>query len=107
MFTTDLEQRRLQLQELLEELLGSENVYFQPPSQLIMQYPCIIYDWARADSKFADNALYRFTSRYTVTLITRDPSDSRIMKLASLPMATHERWFAGDGLNHHVFNLYF
>ena len=103
----DLEQRRLQLQTVLEEILGSENVYFQPPASLIMQYPCIRYERDRADAKFADNQLYRYTQRYTVTLIDADPDSGVILKLASLPMSTHERWYAGDNLNHDVFNLYF
>ena len=103
----DLEQRRLQLQTVLEEILGSENVYFQPPASLIMQYPCIRYERDRADAKFADNQLYRYTQRYTVTLIDQDPDSDKIVKLASLPMSTHERWYAGDNLNHDVFNLYF
>ena len=40
----DLEQRRLQLHEILVGILGNENVYFQPPANLVMQYPCIRYE---------------------------------------------------------------
>jgi hypothetical protein len=39
---------RLQLQTLLETL--TEHVYFQPPENLKVQYPCIVYqrDFAEA-----------------------------------------------------------
>ena len=34
---------RLDLQKLLVELLGSDNVYFQPPPSVQMNYPAIVY----------------------------------------------------------------
>ena len=34
---------RLELQDLLETVLGSQYVYFQPPATLRMRYPCIVY----------------------------------------------------------------
>ena len=34
---------RIELQTLLEELLGSKNVYYQPPNNLSMSYPAILY----------------------------------------------------------------
>ena len=54
----DLEQRRLDLHEILVDALGSGNVYFQPPASLKMVYPCIRYNRATADAKFANNGLY-------------------------------------------------
>ena len=103
----DLEQQRLKLQTLLETVIGNENVYFQPPPGLVMKYPCIRYERDRADAKFADNGLYSYKQRYSVTLIDRDPDSDTIVKLASLPLSTHERWYAADNLNHDVFTLYF
>ena len=34
---------RLDLQALLEDLLGSRNVYYQPPESDKMNYPAIVY----------------------------------------------------------------
>ena len=34
---------RLNLQDKLEEVLGSKQVYFQPPESLKLKYPCIVY----------------------------------------------------------------
>ena len=97
-----------QLQSLLEATVGSEvKVYFQPPSTLKMQYPCIRYERDAANTEFAGNKPYRYTKRYQVMVITRE-SDSPIPdKIAELPMCTFDRWYAAENLNHDVFNLYF
>ena len=34
---------REELHELLVSVLGSRNVYFQPPESIRMQYPAIVY----------------------------------------------------------------
>lgn len=99
--------QRLQLQSLLEEILGSSNVYFQPPSNIQMQYPCIIYKWDAADTIFADNSPYRFARRYQVTVIDRNPDSEIPDKIAALSLCKFDRFFTADNLNHDVFNLFF
>jgi hypothetical protein len=106
--------RRLQLETLLENLLGGDSdpekkvqVYFQPPSNVTLQYPCIMYERERGDTKFAGNKPYRHTRRYQVTLVDPDPDSEIYDALAALPMTTHERWFAANNLNHDVFTTYF
>lgn len=98
---------RLQLQSLLESILGTRNVYFQPPPTMTMQYPCIVYHRDNALTDFAGNVPYHFTKRYQVTYISDDPDSVVIDKVAALPMSTYVRWFAAGNLNHDVFNLYF
>lgn len=93
------------LQAILEVIIP--NVYFQPPPNVQMIYPAITYERARADSLFADNAAYRITKQYQLTMITRDPDAIAWQALASLPMCTHERFYVADNLNHDVFNIYF
>jgi hypothetical protein len=96
---------RQQLQSLLESI--TEHVYFQPPPNLQMTYPCVVYSRDSADQKRADNTTYRFTQRYSVTVIDRDPDSSIPGQIAALPMCTYVNWFAVDGLNHDVFQLFF
>lgn len=98
-------QDRIQLQTLLESL--TPNVYFQPPSGSQMQYPCIVYQRDQAMTQFADNAPYRYTKRYQVTVIDRSPDSTIPDAVAALPMAEFNRFFVADGLNHDVFNVYF
>ena len=46
---------RLELQKLLEMLLGNKNVYYQPPASLSISYPCVIYSRDRIDKDNADD----------------------------------------------------
>lgn len=99
--------QRLQLQSLLETVLGSRNVYFQPPANIQMQYPCIVYSRDKADTKFADDIPYRYTKRYQVTVIDQNPDGLIGDKVADLPMCLYDRFFTADNLNHDVFTLFF
>lgn len=99
--------RRLDLQSVLEGILGSRNVYFQPPPDVVLQYPAIIYDYNRDDDSFANNALYRTIRSYTVTVIDRDPDSTIGDKIRRLPMCSRDRRFKADSLNHDVLRLYF
>ena len=99
--------RRYDLQSLLEAVLGSSNVYFQPPPNVNLQYPCIVYSRDNADTKFANDRPYNFTQRYQVTVIDRNPDSVIPSKVAVLPQCSFSRFFTADNLNHDVFNLYF
>lgn len=95
--------------DLHSKLLGIvDNVYFQPPANVQMEYPCIVYQRDNASTRFAGNVPYRFTKRYQVTLISEDPDNDEILdKVASFPMCTYNRYFVAANLHHDVFNLFF
>lgn len=99
--------RRELLQLALKEILGSSNVYFQPPADVQMNYPAIVYKRDYAVSEFAGNYPYRYTKRYLVTVIDRNPDSTIPDKVAALPMCIFSRHFVVDNLNHDAFNLYF
>lgn len=106
--------QRLQLQILLSEILGTQDkpvehqrVYFQPPANVQMEYPCFTYNWETSDTAFAGNNPYRLTKRYQVTYIDRSPDSDVPEKVAALPMCRHDTTYAADNLNHYVFTLYF
>lgn len=99
--------QRQQLQTLLEQLLGSDHVYFQPPPSLQIEYPCIIYKRDNMDMKHADNSLYKNKIRYQVTVVDRNPDSDIPEKVAALPLCSFDRAYAADNLNHDVFNLFF
>lgn len=98
---------RLELQTLLEGILGSENVYFQAPTSTAMKYPCIIYSLSNVAIKFADNRPYSSLDRYSITVIDKN-ADSKIReKISELPYCSFDRFYRSDNLNHFAFNLYF
>lgn len=98
---------RSQLQSLLETLLGSDKVYFQPPPNLEMEYPCIVYNVDQASTDFADNTPYHYVKRYEITVMAGDPDSNIPDKIAALPMSLFNRNFAVNDLHHNVFLLYF
>lgn len=97
--------QRLELHALL--LTICPNVYFQGPNESQMKYPAIVYERDRSDTKFADDMPYALTTKYSMTLITRNPDDAIFEALSALRMCAHERHFAADSLNHDVFSIYF
>lgn len=96
---------RLELQAILEAI--TPNVYFQPPSDVQILYPAIVYERDRADTKYADDVPYGITKQYSMTLITENPDDAIFEALSQLRMCAHERHFAAESLNHDVFSIYF
>ena len=99
--------RRNELNMLLEAILGTSEVHFQPPNNLLMEYPAIVYERDSAQINHAGNSPYRSQKRYQITLISYDPDTEYWDKLAALPRVAFERHFKADGLNHDVFTIYF
>ena len=83
------------------------NVYFQPPEETKLKYPCIVYELDDIDAFYADNAPYCFNSRYSLTYITRDPDDEKRYGIAKLPMCKFDRFFTSDNLNHYTYTIYY
>lgn len=98
---------RLEFQAVLEALLGTENVYFQPPENIKMNYPAIVYNRDYLSTQFADNLPYSQTKRYQVTVIDADPDSLITDKVAKLPMTVFVRHFPSDSLNHDIYDVYF
>jgi hypothetical protein len=96
---------RLNLQSLLEEI--TDNVYFQPPTNVKLVYPCIIYKRDFADTQFADNTPYAHKRRYMITVIDQNPDSEIPGKVADLPMSVFNRFYTVDNLNHDVYSVYF
>ena len=98
---------RSDLHTKLKDIIESDNVYFQPPATIQMQYPCIVYERDTTDTRFAGNLPYTHTKQYTVTVIDRNPDSIFPDRVAQLPSCVHNRFFTADQLNHDVFKLFF
>lgn len=96
---------RLNLDAIFEELLGSNEVYFQPPASVKMQYPAIVYRRYNINNAHADDGVYKQSLEYEVIVIDRDPDSEIVMKVSRLPRCRHERHYTADGLNHDAFKL--
>ena len=101
-------ERRLRLQEELESILGSRNVYFQPTESVLLEYPCIIYSLSTASQVRADDKLYLYTPRYTVTVIQDDPDSEIYLEiLEHFTHCSYDRRYVADNLYHDALTLYY
>lgn len=98
---------RLELHEVLCGLLGSRNVYYDPPESVKLVYPCIVYGLNNINNTFANNAVYTSRIGYKVTIIDKDPDSVLIEKMLKLPMCRFDRPYKADNLNHFVFTIYY
>ncbi len=100
--------RRLELHEILCRVLGSRNVYFQPPESIKMKYPAIVYEVNNIYMISADNkAYYKQDTSYKITLIEFDPDSEISYELLKLPRCKFDSHFVADNLNHNVFTIYY
>ena len=98
---------RLELQSVLEQTLGSRNVYFQPPASVKMKYPAIVYSRSDIDNRFANNEVYHQSHVYRVTIIDEDPDSEIVQKMSKFKTAKFERHFTTNGLNHDIFSIFY
>lgn len=101
-----------QIQALLEDLFEPEDefeykVYFQPPNNLQMEHPAIVYERNGEEAKFAGNLPYNRVWEYSLTVIDRDPESRILEKVTALPMCTFDRHYVVENLHHDVFRIYF
>lgn len=98
---------RLDLHRELVGLLGSNQVYFQPPESIRMTYPAIVYKLSNVDIKYADDCKYKRMKRYDITLIDKNPDTKYVDDILDLPYCKFDRYFIYDNLNHYMFTLFY
>ena len=97
---------RLELHSVLQELLGSSNVYYQPPESIKMQYDAIRYSKKTINSKYANDRKYSMIDCYEIIVISRLPDNPVIKKLLSLPYCSYDRHYIADNLHHDILTIY-
>lgn len=100
---------RLEFQLRLETLAGSGiKVYFQPPANNKISYPCVIYSLSRMEVDHADNQAYFVRKAYEVKYVDKNPDATfPDMYIKSQPMTRFDREFCADNLHHWVFTTYY
>lgn len=102
-----MEQRRLELHNRLLDILGSNNVYYQPPSTVNMSYPAIVYSRDNINNIYADDDVYNQTRNYQITVIDRDPDSIIVDKISRIKRIKFTRHYTKNNLNHDVFNIHY
>ena len=98
---------RLELQSILEKMLGTRNVYYQPAENLQMKYPAIRYQKTEDITYHGDNIKYLNRNCYDITVIDNIPDNEVINKILKLPYSSFDRHYTANNLNHDVIKLYF
>ena len=97
--------KRTELHLLLKTILGSSNVYFQPPESRKMEYPAIRYNLDTIDDIAADDEAYFRKKVYKLTYISDDPDSDVIDKLCDLKFCKHISHYTSENLNHDMFTI--
>lgn len=99
--------KRLELHNKLVELFGNNHVYYQPPENLKMEYPCIRYSKSDITSRHADNIKYVNKTSYDIVIIDKHPDNVVIEKILEIPLSSYDRHYISDNLNHDVIRIYY
>lgn len=99
-------ERRTKLSEKLHEVLGSDNVYFQPPENQKIEYPAIIYNLEKENVRRANNKRYFTYDRYQIKFIRKQFESDVTEKLLDLPYCEHTREYKYADLYHDVYSIY-
>lgn len=97
---------RLEFHEKLCNIIGSRNVYFQPPESVKMEYPAIVYSRENIENRHANDSVYAQSPVYSLIVIDEDPDSDIVDKVSRLPMCRFDRHYASENLNHDVFTIY-
>lgn len=95
--------------ELHNELLNfTPNVYFQPPSNLQLSYPCIIYDKTPSHKNIANNGVYIRVQGYDLTVVEKTPDNIIAEEIeTSFQYCSITQYFKKDNLNQTKIKLYY
>lgn len=93
--------------ELHSELLKYyPNVYFQPPSNYKMNYPCIVYNRSDLYNQYGNNASYILKQEYSVMLIEKDPDSKVAMDMVkNFEYCKIQQYYEVDNLHHTTLNI--
>ena len=115
-----MERRSDLLIQELKDLLGTDEVYFQPSYDsgngeggpyifTGIDYPCFIMERTTAYQPSANNKNYIFRPCYKVTYVNRDEPDPEMLEkvMQKFECVSYDRHFVFDNLHHDVFMIYY
>jgi hypothetical protein len=98
--------KRLELHNKL--LTFFPNVYFQPPSNIQMTYPCIVYNKTGKNRHFGNDVIYLSQQGYQLMVIESNPDSDVADKLENhFQHCAINQYYTVDGLSHTTLSLYY
>lgn len=102
----------MKIHQILCDVMGCETegdrcrCHFQPPSNVRMVYPALVYELSDIQIWQADNKHYHAEEVYMLTLMDKNPDSKYLEKLKYVPNVSFNRFYVVDGLNHWVFTIH-
>lgn len=98
---------RIHLDGILKQVAernGNIPVYYKPPSNMRLKYPCIVYSSSGIEEQKANNTSYLIHRRYEVTYLTQQVDHEAVAKdiADSVPYGYIIREYESDGIQHTV-----
>ena len=90
----------------LRQAVQHDRVYFQPPENLKIGYPAVVFHLSKIEIDHASDMPYKGAKEYSVTLITKDPEPDVIDEILKIPYSSLDTTYISDGMNHFVFTVY-
>lgn len=98
---------RIFLHEALEATYPGIQAYYQPPGDLLLARPCIVYTTLQNEPAYANNTAYVVGTRFQVTLLSDLPGyfDTKLMfSIPGVAVVNNNRFVSKDVV-HHVYTV--
>ena len=97
---------RIELHTELKRFLN--NVYFQPPSNITMTYPCIVYNKTGKSRQSANDGVYFINQEYQIMVIDKNPDSDVADRIEKhFQHCVISQYYTVDNLNHTTLNLFY
>lgn len=98
---------RNEISEKLHTLPVNDEIHFQPPEDVKLVYPCIIYSFDGFRTFHGNDGKYLLREEYTVTHIYQDPIEELHSTILSLfNYVSYDRGYIADNLYHDVYSVF-
>ena len=98
---------RTRLHSVLQETAPGVTLYYQPPENIKLTYPCIVYTFDKIKSLEANNSRYIRYDKYTIKLIgSLSDVEKWSDRILDLRYCNLDTTFVSDGLYHYVYQIY-
>lgn len=99
--------RKSELSLLLHTLPVNDEIHFQPPESVKLEYPCVLYEFDNYRDFNANDRKHITREKYIVTHIYKDPTQNLRETIMSLFIYVYfDRVFVADNLYHDVYTVY-
>lgn len=105
----DSEENRLFLHSLLENVFPDVTIYYRPPGDILLEYPCIKYERKGFEPSYANTSAYVVGSSYQIMFLSILPGYSNVQLFYDLVeqglVITSNDSYENDDIVHDVFNV--